>query len=600
MSFNTLIEKIPFVNPIDNALVCEADFIGLHGVVMQKKSEMLTVTVEVHAEAEEMQKAVEEVASQARKQGWTGKRVILLTPAVVMAPLELVVPHKNKLPPKQMAETVSWELEPLMSQHRAILSIGQLLLANGFITPEQVEEVLHAQMALNNGKQNDQQFGTLAVELGFVKTAQLNQCLARQAWFVHADEDLQCAWQPLKATIKREIATYRWLVAGMKKLLLRQWQAAFAQHGMVLEQCYPLAGSAMLNPNKADSSKKQQKSFSTALVIDLYEGIATATCLYGGEIAHSHTLSCDHSNVLTQVSDLYHRLQDAMQADLQGSTAPLFDAISLVDQLSKSELEAKQLSVDIEQVLSKKVQMYTRPASHVSLGMRSAAKHFMRFKQSGHLIGVSVYDPMPPAMQRFEVKILLTAGAALLLVLGAEASLLARKALIDYQNEQIAEDLNKVNAAISRIEENINHVKKLKESIKTKKAEVAALDAAVTLIELDLPKRNQTIVKLLQALEQAVTEEIVIDRVSEDTIAGFSLTAWALNEQAAQAFIKYYQIAIHPLDYRLKDITVTEQTGRLGLLGYAVNFNATALSDQDWAAYKLAPNLPLIQTSKPK
>lgn len=599
MSFKSLIERIPFVNPIDNVLVCEADFLGLHGVVMQKKAEILTVTVDVHAEAEDMQQAVDALASQARKQGWKGKRVILLTPAVVMAPLELVVPHKNKLPPKQMAETVSWELEPLVSQHRAILSIGQLLLANGFIKAEQVEEVLHAQMALNNGKQNDQQFGALAVELGFVRTAQLNQCLARQAWFVHAEEDLQCAWQPLKATIKPETTTYSWLAAGMKKLLLRQWQAAFAQHGMVLEQCYPLASSAMLSPNNATNSKKQKKSFSTALVIDLYEGIATATCLYSGEIAHSQTLSCDNSNVLTQVSDLYHRLQDAMQADLQGSTAPLFDSISLVDQLSKSELESKQLCVDIEQVLSKKVQMYTRPASHVSLGMRSAAKHFMRFKQSSQLIGVSVYDPMPPAMQRFEVKVLLTAGAALLLMLGAEASLLARKALIDYQNEQIAEDLNAVNTAISRIQDNINHVKKLNDTIKTKKAEVAALDAAVKLIDHDLPKRNQTIIKLLQALEQAVTEEVVIDRISEDTIAGFSLTAWALNEQAAQSFIKYYQIAIHPLDYRLKDITVTEQTGRLGLLGYAVNFNATALSDQDWATYKLAPNLPLNQTSKP-
>jgi len=68
----------------------------------------------------------------------------------------------------------------------------------------------------------------------------------------------------------------------------------------------------------------------------------------------------------------------------------------------------------------------------------------------------------------------------------------------------------------------------------------------------------------------------------EDTILGYSITAWAINEKSAQEFVKDFQIAVHDLGYKLKDITVTQQTGRLSLLGSAVNFNATTLSDEAW------------------
>ena len=87
-----------------------------------------------------------------------------------------------------------------------------------------------------------------------------------------------------------------------------------------------------------------------------------------------------------------------------------------------------------------------------------------------------------------------------------------------------------------------------------------------------------------------MSDDIVINRIAEDSINGFAINAWSLNEKSAQEFVKTFQVAVYPLGYKLKDITVTGQTGRLGLLGYAVNFNATTLDDKNWSATKQRPN----------
>jgi hypothetical protein len=117
---------------------------------------------------------------------------------------------------------------------------------------------------------------------------------------------------------------------------------------------------------------------------------------------------------------------------------------------------------------------------------------------------------------------------------------------------------------------------------KDKQEEIKDINRSVKLISEDLPKRNQTLNNFLVELNRTVNEDVVIDRINEDTIYGFSVSAWAINEKSAQEFVKNFQIAVHDLGYKLKDITVTEQTGRLGLLGSAVNFNATTLSDEMW------------------
>jgi hypothetical protein len=136
----------------------------------------------------------------------------------------------------------------------------------------------------------------------------------------------------------------------------------------------------------------------------------------------------------------------------------------------------------------------------------------------------------------------------------------------------------------------VDAVNKTKAEIKALQEDKNEADSAINLLSVDLPKRNQTIITYLSELARSVSEDVVIDRIAEDPIFGFTMNAWSLNEKAAQEFIKTFQLALHPLGYKLKDITVATQTGRLGLLGYSINFRATALSDAEWNANKQLPN----------
>jgi len=132
----------------------------------------------------------------------------------------------------------------------------------------------------------------------------------------------------------------------------------------------------------------------------------------------------------------------------------------------------------------------------------------------------------------------------------------------------------------------------LKDSIQSSQLKSDQLKKLLTLFERTLPQRNQHLVDILHSFEISVNDDVVVDKLTENTKTGFTVYAWALNEASAQEFAKRFQVNVHPLGYRLKDTKVTEQPGRLGLLGYAITFKITNLSDEEW----IAANPPLKQS----
>lgn len=586
LSLNRVVEKIPLLNRVDNVLVCEADFVGLRAAVLHKKGDMLTVTHEAHAEALDYSVAVAEIVEQVRKQGWRGKHVVLLTPAVAFTVLELNIPPKHKLLPQQMMEAVRWELEPVMTQHQRLLSIGQILLANGLITIEQVNDILHQQEMANQSKAKAvvyKKFGELALELGYIKPLQLDQCLSRQAWFSTSGDDVQCNWVAQAQKKQMDLETYPWVVTGINQVLIRQWQAAFSKEGVKLDNCYPLTGSTLaalpLQQSKQGSATGTEQ---VTMILDCHESLLTAITLQQGKVKQTLTLQAHVSDLLSRVSEAYHAL---------ALTAP--SSVVLFDGVSKSEREAQQFVDDLRQVIQQPIQTFPRPAGNISYSMRAAAAHYLMNRAVQQFAAVSVNDPAPPLMQRFEVRAMLGVLILLGLLGAAELSLIVREYWVHAKMEKIAPDVKEIDDAIARIQHQIDEVKKYKTSLKEANAEEEELKGALKLLSTDLPVRNQTTLQFLKALDQTISEDVVIDRIAEDTVFGFNVTGWSINEQSAQVFVRQFQLAVHPFGYKLKDITVNQQTGRLGLLGYALNFNATLLDDKAWsnARQGQAPNL---------
>ncbi|MBD3635596.1 MAG: hypothetical protein HUJ23_11915, partial [Methylophaga sp.] len=85
--------------------------------------------------------AFSQVLSSLKTQGWSGKDVIVLTPSVMTAMIELPVSAKKPKPVAQMHELVRWEVEPMLMQHQLQWTLGQLMESHGMLTPEQVLEI---------------------------------------------------------------------------------------------------------------------------------------------------------------------------------------------------------------------------------------------------------------------------------------------------------------------------------------------------------------------------------------------------------------------------------------------------------------------------
>jgi hypothetical protein len=589
MALEQMLTKLLSWNHINSVLVCEAGLTELRAAVIEKKKDKLIVSPEVMvSDAPDYPSAIAEIVRKAKVKGWAGKHAILLTPAALTSPILLPIPHKHKVPLLQFEEAVRWELDPLMQQQKQTLLLGQILVANRSITPDHLSKLLEEQTGMDRSKNREvvyKRIGELAIERGHLTPNRLEQAIARQHWFMDEEDDIKCDWHPIKHSTDVAPGAFPWLAAGINKAVLRKWQAGFAQQAIKLEACYPLAGAALGAPDLASQVATGKGKPSSEVILELHNNTVSAELIVNGALSQLVTTNCHAANRLMQISELYHQLGDAS-----------WQRVSLLDTTSKSEQEASILNEDLAELINLPVDPIKQPARTCGLSMIGAVSHIMGVQRASNVQGVSVHEPLPPLMQRFGVRAILTIFGLILALIIAELGIFGRQAWIDYQNHLIADDLAKVHQAQKEIQDNIDRVKALQSQLKTLEDEKKSLKNIQQLFGEKLPQRNDTLQAFLKAFETTVDDDVVIDKLIEDGIRGFSVSAWALNEAAAQNFIKRFQLAVHPLGYRLKEITVSQQTGRLGMIGNSIVFNATQLDDDKWEASKLLPTrTPVIR-----
>ncbi|MDP3086934.1 MAG: hypothetical protein Q8M99_01890 [Methylotenera sp.] len=582
MSLEQTLTKLLTFNNINSLLVCEASLTELRAAVIEKKKDKLVVSPEImHSDAPDFVAAITEIARKAKLKGWKGKHAILLTPSVVTSPLMLRIPHKHKVPLLQFEEAVRWEIDPIMQQQKQTLLLGQVLVANRSITPEQLTKLLDEQIGFDRSKNREvvyKRIAELAIERGHLTPNRLETAVARQHWFTDEQDDIKCDWHTLKISADLEPGNFPWLTAGINKAVLRKWQAAFAQQSIKLEACYPLVGTALGSAELAPKTTKEKGKSGNEVVLESHSHSVGVALLVNGELSQLITAPCHADNRLLQISDLYHRLGDTT-----------WQRARLLDTASKSEQDSTVLSEDITELINLPVELINQPNRSCGLSMLGAASHCMGMPRARNVQGVSVHNPLPPLMQRFEVRTILTLVGFILLLTLIELGMMGKQLWIDYQNHIIKDDLAKVHAAQKEIQDNINRIKALETEMEGVELKSNALKNIQLLYGEKLPQQNENLQAFLKVFETTVDENVVFDKVTENGIRGFSINAWALDEISAQNFIKRFQLALNPLGYRLKDITVSQQTGRLGMIGNGIAFNATQLDDEKWEASKSLP-----------
>jgi hypothetical protein len=580
MSLEQTLTKLLSFNTLSSVLVCEAGFTELRAAVIEKKKDKLVVSPEImHSDAPDFISAIADILRKAKLKGWAGKHAILLTPSVVTSPILLPIPHKHKVPLLQFEEAVRWEIDPLLQQQKQALLLGQILIANRSITPEQLAKLLDEQSGMDRSKNRDvvyKRIGELAIERGHLTPNRLETAIARQHWFTDDEDEIKCDWHALKHTTEFEPGNYPWLAAGICQAVLRKWQAAFSQHAIKLEACYPLVGAALGTSELVTAQEKGK--LLTELVLESQSYSVGAAVLVNSTLSQLLHAPCHADNRLLQISELYHRLGD-----------PTLQRVRLLDSASKGEQESALLSQDITQLINLPVELVKQPNRSCGLPMLGAATHAMGLARARNVQGVSVHNPLPPLMQRFEVRAILALVGFIALLAISELGMLGNRLWVDYQQHLIKDDLAKVRANQKQLQDSIDRVKALETEMESLEAKTSAIKSIQLLYGEKLPQRNDSLQAFLKAFETTVNEDVVIDRVTENGLRGFIVNAWALDEASAQSFIKRFQLALNPQGYRLKDINVSQQTGRLGMIGNTIVFNATQLDDEKWETSKGLP-----------
>jgi hypothetical protein len=116
MNLKSLTDKLTLLRA-NNVMVCEWTGLSIQAAAFGRAGKKLEVLASAESDSIDPTVAFSQVLNALRTHGWTGKDVIILTPSVMSAMVELPVsPHKPK-PVGQMHELVRWEVEPLLMQH---------------------------------------------------------------------------------------------------------------------------------------------------------------------------------------------------------------------------------------------------------------------------------------------------------------------------------------------------------------------------------------------------------------------------------------------------------------------------------------------------
>ncbi|WAK03176.1 hypothetical protein [Methylobacter sp. YRD-M1] len=586
----TLKNILPF-GKSSQLLVCETDGFSLHGAVLARSGSRIVLLHQAKTEQVDMAEALTDVVSALKADGWKGGgSAVLLTPAVLSALAELPVNPKKPRPVAQMMELVRWEAEPLLMQHMARWTVGQLLAGRGYMTEEQVQAVMDLQQGKPNpagglalsDKFSSRRFGDLAEELGYIKRSQLNACLAAQTWLKADDELIECNWTS-QGAVEDIPGTFHWLVSCVGQSLLQRWTEVFNRQGVKLMSMYPSAGcGANLLP----------KSQTAGLILETHPRQVWATRLNAGKIAAHHQYLSLTQSPLEICLESYHALQAAPNEPLWlagGHDAPL-------------------LAADLRQMLAVEVNELDDPAvgEVVTPGMAGAAHHALGISGEGRCVGVREGGPLPPLPQRLEVRAAALAALLLVSVAAAEISLMVRKDAVEAHKQEVDARWKSIDEATKRIKAQTEQIEQRKKTLAQQKADQARLEAMLNFYSHAIPEREELVRGVLGVLQETVTDEVIIVSIDETAksakampvasampavvkdkrveVESFNIEAWAVSEAAAQAFIQKMKEKVAPWHLEVRDAQVSSRTGPLNLDGFAVLMRLVRLIEGDSAA----------------
>lgn len=568
---------LPGVAERTPVLALAHDGFELHAALMARRGAQLVVLGGGHSRAVAFAAAVREVVAQVTEQAdERPRRAVLATACAIAALLELPVEDDTPKPAREMLGLVRWELEPLMAEHIALWTLGALLEGRGCIDAgarAQIARQVSLRQSEATGVRNGQptaRFGEVAIELGFARREHVEECLALQSQLQSMDDQVVCAWAPRGKTT--EGGRSLWLAAGLGLAAQSRWADACQRQGLRLEGITPLAGASLaVCPPEAVVMEAHANQL---LVARLREGRPVRLMLRPrGEQAPQAALASMLTELLEPDDKLIYLQAPAawasgLAADLGQRVAhpvsPLWEAL---------EGDARPVNA--------------QPLTGIPGGtaLLAAAREVL-------LAGVAMLprlpgsEPPPPPLKRPQTWVVVGAAALALLAGGYELSAWARmlwlrdkvSALTNTKSAK-ERDSAQVNEARRKAAELLTQAEKLKQ-------QTAAAQAQLRFYRDELGGRGAFIATLLDQTPAVIGPEVVLDSLSEDKWFELSVNGWAVSQSAAYRFAKDAGQALSRWGFEVRDIHVKTQSGRSGLLGYALQFRLVRVQPAENATNK--------------
>ncbi|NOS95247.1 MAG: hypothetical protein HOP26_02365, partial [Methylotenera sp.] len=355
-----------------------------------------------------------------------------------------------------------------------------------------------------------------------------------------------------------ESGHYPWLVSGVNQGMMQQWAAAFAASGVVLEHLYPLVGCAATSPELAPSEAGD------VLLIEAHAGLVAGVRVSAGSVIAINLQQSTLKDTIDACLEAYHVL-----------TPPEVKTIWLASAIGESD----GLEISLTSMLGRPVNPLEIVKGDATPGMLGAARNALALAGAGRSCAVSVQGAKLPLWQSIEFRAI-AAGLLLVIAVGAaEAVLQLRQNLAQAEAERVGKAAAVMDETVGKVQVRIDEIKKLKDELKAKNETLDKLQKRIDLLAIDVPKRTALVQSLLADLSSTVPEDMVIDRIEETPKDGFRVSAWSLTEKSAQQFVKAFQSAMESLGFKVMDVTVSSQTGRLSLQGYALRFRLVNQQD---------------------
>ena len=554
-----------------SVMVCEWTGVSMQAAAINRAGKKLQVLATANSDNIDPTVAFSQILSSLKTQGWKGNNVIVLTPSVMSAMVELPVSPKKPKPVEQMHELVRWEVEPLLMQHQQQWTLGQLMESHGMLSASQVLEINQTQKRYKQEgikyEHGTKRFGEVALELGYVTRDQAQSLFVVQDWLRGEDDEIMCGWSA-QGEVDDAPGVWNWLTTATYQSLLDKWQELCQDYNLTLAGLMPLTGNSVALIEQAEKH---------VVVLETTEFMTTSTHLRRQQITSVQHYANRSASMLDSFLEVFHA-ENAQHPGLVLAAPP--DNLPDLKRSLSSALANEPALVMFDQ------------KEGVSPGLFAAGRLFFGLRGSRKISMVRPGGPLPAPMQRPEVQAGALVGGLLFLIVLTEIVMSVQYSSISKEKAEIDQRAEVLDAAVARIDKQRAEIEERKAELARQKENQRRMEARLKFFGNELPDRALLVQAILGILQNNTTEQIVVNRIDEMgrrvgiepprtplnkpgviETDNFNIDAWALTESAAQEFVQNMKLAVTAWDMEVRDIQVVEKTGPMNLAGYSVSLS---------------------------